>query len=256
MPTWAQLTRPAFRDALRVVRRDDRRLQIGLDPPHRLVLDDQPGLYDTLAHLDRRPPDQLQGLVDRLVTDGWIVDLAGRPRPHAAARSVRLRVDVLLDDAVTRAVVAAGLVRSDRADTHLVVTTGEPRRSVSDALVRDDVTHLWLSVHPTGVRVGPFVDPGRTACLRCLDAHLGDRDPRRATVLRQLEDLPHTRAVDPDPHLVQIGAAWAVRDIVRHLDGQTPTLRSATVTVSRDLEVERRDWLRHAHCGCAWGECA
>jgi hypothetical protein len=25
------------------------------------------------------------------------------------------------------------------------------------------------------------------------------------------------------------------------------------VTVTRDLEVTRREWLRHAHCGCAWG---
>ena len=56
-----------------------------------------------------------------------------------------------------------------------------------------------------------------------------------------------------DPCLLELGGAWAVRDVVRRLDGELPSLRSATVTVTDDLEVTRRDWLRHPHCGCAWG---
>jgi hypothetical protein len=47
--------------------------------------------------------------------------------------------------------------------------------------------------------------------------------------------------------------AWAVRDVVRVLQGQDSALRSATVTVTDALDVSRRDWLRHPHCGCAWG---
>jgi bacteriocin biosynthesis cyclodehydratase domain-containing protein len=134
-----------------------------------------------------------------------------------------------------------------------VVTVDEPRRALSDALVRDDVSHLWVAVVPGAVRLGPFVEPGRSACLRCVDAHLGDLDPRRATVLHQLEDLPSAPTTDPDPCLVQLATAWAVRDVVRVLDGHPSSLRSATVTVTEDLEVTRRDWLRHPHCGCAWG---
>ena len=93
----------------------------------------------------------------------------------------------------------------------------------------------------------------RSACLRCVDAHLGEIDPRRATVLHQLDDLPSAPLVDPDPCLLHLAVAWAVRDIVRILDGSPPSLRSATLTVSEDLDVTRRDWLRHPHCGCAWG---
>jgi hypothetical protein len=85
------------------------------------------------------------------------------------------------------------------------------------------------------------------------DAHLGERDPRRATVLHQLEALPAAPYAGWDPLLVQLASAWAVRDVVRRLDGQCSALRSASVTVSADLEVTRRDWLRHPHCGCAWG---
>jgi hypothetical protein len=252
---WSDLVRPVLRDGLRVVRRDDRHLQVGLDPPDRLVLADRPGLHEALTHLDRRPPTELRDVVDRLVSDGWVVDAArrecggsGRERPPVA-----IAADAWLADRVVRACATAGLTRADDARTHLVVTVGEPRRSVSDSLVRDDLSHLWVAVLPHAVRLGPFVEPGRTACLRCVDAHLGDVDPRRATVLHQLEALPSAPETDPDPCLVQLAAAWAARDLARVLDGCPPALRSATVTVTEDLEVARRDWLRHPHCGCAWG---
>jgi hypothetical protein len=217
------------------------------------VLRDRPGLHETLTHLDRRPPDALRGLVDQLVAGGWVVDAASRGRPGTSRAAMSLDTDRLLEDSALRTIAASGLVLSPDAHTRLVVTLGEPRRSVSDALVRDDIAHLWLAVLPRTVRIGPFVEPGRTACLRCVDAHLGDRDPRRATVLHQLEQLPCLPERDPDPCLAQLGVAWAVRDVVRLLDGLVPALRSASVTITADLEVTHTDWLRHPHCGCAWG---
>lgn len=259
--TWAELARPVLRPGLHVVRRDDRHLQIGLDAPDRLVLDDVPGLHDTLTHLDRRPCPELGPVVDRLVADGWVVEgraaRAAMPRPERPA--VALSVSPTLEAPVTRACAVAGLTCTtgraggEAAAVHLVATLGEPRRSLGDGLVRDDVPHLWVAVLPDAVRLGPFVEPGRSACLRCVDAHLGDVDPRRATVLHQLDELPAPLQPDPDPSLLQLGLSWAVRDVVRRLDGQPPALRSATVTVTDDLEVTRRDWLRHPHCGCAWG---
>jgi hypothetical protein len=195
-------------------------------------------------------------VVDRLVEDGWIVDAArrdARARGQGRVRAIAVDADVMVLEQVTRACAAAGLARATEASTWLVVTIGEPRRTTSDKLVRDDISHLWVAVLPHAVRLGPFVEPGRSACLRCLDAHLGDVDPRRATVLHQLEDLPPAPEADPEPCLVQLACAWAARDLARTLDGGPSSLRSATVTVTDDLEVTRRDWLRHAHCGCAWG---
>ncbi len=250
---WRDLVRPVLRDGLRVVRRDDRHLQIGLDPPHRLVLDDRPGLHHALTHLDRTFPAELTDDLEQLVRDGWVVDAARsahRPPPHPP---VAIEADATIADRVVRACAAAGLARAESGCLRLVATVDEPRRSVSDALVRDDVTHLWVAVLPGAVRLGPFVEPGRSACLRCVDAHLGDVDPRRATVLHQLEDLPPAPVTEPDPCLVQLAVAWAVRDVVRVLDGRPSSLRSATVSITEDLEVTRRDWLRHPHCGCAWG---
>jgi hypothetical protein len=248
---WDDLVRPALRDGLHVVRRDDRHLQVGLDPPDRLVLDDRPGLQQTLTHLDRRPPVLLRPLVDGLVRDGWVVDAARRET--VARPPIAVTVDPMVADRVLAACAAAGLTRATDAPVQLVVTVGEPRRTVSDALVRHDLAHLWVAVLPHAVRIGPYVEPGRTSCLRCVDAHLGDVDLRRATVLHQLEERPVVPITDPNPCLVQLAAAWAVRDVARALDGLPSALRSATVTVTEDLQVSRRDWLRHPHCGCAWG---
>jgi hypothetical protein len=254
---WAALARPVLRPGLHVVRRDDTHLQVGLDPPDRLVLRDLPGLYDALTGSQRRPGPAVREVLDRLVADGWIVDAGGEGRAARAQAARRppatLVADPLLADHLTRACATAGLRLAEDTGTRLVATVGEPRRALSDRLVRDDVAHLWLTVLPEAVRIGPFVEPGRTACLRCVDAHLGDRDARRATVLHQLEELPAAPYGGWDPLLVQLAAAWAVRDVVRRLDGRPPALRSASVTVSTDLEITRRDWLRHPHCGCAWG---
>jgi hypothetical protein len=259
VPTaWSDLSRPVLRDGLRVVRRDDQHLQIGLDAPQRLVLADLPGLHEALTHLHRPPPAPLTDVVDNLVTDGWVVDAAASA-PGREPSPVDLTVDAPLADQVVRSCAAAGLTirpvgRSETASApRLVVTRGEPARSLSDTLVRDDVPHLWLAVLADRVRVGPFVEPGRTPCLRCLDAHLGDVDPRRATVLHQLDELPPPTGVDPDPCLAQLGISWAVRDVVRFHQGATPALRATTITITADLEFTPRPWLRHPHCGCAWG---
>jgi len=253
---WATLARPALRGGLHVVRRDDRHLQIGVDEPDRLVLRDRPGLLEALTHLDHPPPDGVRDVVDRLVADAWVVDLAAeaQARRNAAARRapVTLSVDPLLEDAVSRACRTAAVRVADGAALRLVITLGEPARSLSDDLMRDDVPHLWVAVQPSRVRLGPFVEPGRSACLRCVDAHLGERDPRRATVVHQLGDRPPSYAV-VDPGLFSLAAAWAVGDVRRRLDGHDSSLRSATVTITDTLELSRREWLRHPHCGCAWG---
>ncbi len=53
-----------------------------------------------------------------------------------------------------------------------------------DRLVQADRPHLLVTAVAGRVRVGPCVVPGLTACLRCVDAHLADRDPRHPLVRR------------------------------------------------------------------------
>jgi hypothetical protein len=257
---YGALTRPVLRSGLRVVRRDDDHLQIGLDAPDRVVLRDQPGLLEALTSPVHRPEAALRPVLDRLVAEGWLVEAGAdeaAARVRAASRPpVALVADAPVVEAVSTACRTAGLrVSTDPGPhtVHLVVSLGEPARTVSDALVRDDRPHVFVAVQPRAVRLGPFVDPGRTPCLRCVDAHLGERDPRRATVLHQLEQAGPPPVDGWDRSLAQLACAWAVRDVVRRLDGEVPALQAATVTVGEDLQVTRHAWLRHPHCGCAWG---
>ncbi|WP_191908035.1 TOMM precursor leader peptide-binding protein [Nocardioides cynanchi] len=246
------MARPVLRPGLHVVRRDDEHLQIGLDEPDRLVLRDRPGLLDALRALPRLPADpSLLATVESLAREGWLVD-DGRTSADTAP-PLALTVDAPLLDAVARAGRVAGVGFADSAGLRLVATVGEPRREVSDALMRGDVPHLWLAAFPERVRVGPLVEPGRSACLRCLDAHLGERDPRRATVLHQLGERPPGSETAYDAALALAGAGLALRALAGHLAGRPSGLRSTTLTVGSDLAVSSRVWLRHPHCGCAWG---
>ena len=90
------------------------------------------------------------------------------------------------------------------------------------------------------VRVGPFVVPGATACLRCLDAHLGERTPGGRWCCTSTP-RPGRRGVgvpDPVPHdLLDLALAWAVRDLVGVVDGRRPPTWSATVQVDPALDA-------------------
>ncbi|MGO4255440.1 hypothetical protein, partial [Marmoricola sp. RAF53] len=140
-------------------------------------------------------------------------------------------------------------------DAALVLSVGEPERELTDLLVHGSVPHLVLRLLEGTVVVGPLVVPGRTACLRCVDAHRADEDP-----LHPLLVATHHRAVrhdgvaEPgDAARVALGVAWAVRDLVTHLDGGRAACWSATVRIPVDLaalQVVR--WLRHPACSCIW----
>jgi hypothetical protein len=95
------------------------------------------------------------------------------------------------------------------------------------------------------------VAPGLTACLRCVDAHHCDADPRHAMIVEQHPPEPGEPC---DPVLMHLALAWAVRDVVTYVEGQSPATWSASVTVDAGLAIERRDWTRHPRCGCSWGD--
>jgi hypothetical protein len=163
---------------------------------------------------------------------------------------------------------AVGLLRSSgvgrvhesddtAAEVALLVSAGEPDRDLLDGPLTTGQPHLLVVAAEGEVRVGPFVVPGMTACLRCVDAHLDEGDGRRAVVLRQHCTAPPDTLALPapsDPALVTMGLGWAVRDAVTFLDGGRPSTWSATVRLEPDLALTRRLWRRHPHCGCCWDE--
>lgn len=255
--------RPILRPGLHVVRRDDGHLQIGVDPPHRLVVPDVPDVRRMLADLvagslpGPRTDSARRALVD-LVDAGLVVDGAADPRPARAATAVRVDAPARLGDPVRRLLEASGcpIARPPVGPAvTLLLVEGEVRREAVDELVRSEIPHLVVTTGVEGFRIGPFVVPGTTACLRCVDAHLGELDPRRAVVLEQLANLrPSEPTWRRDPALLAVVAAWVARDVVRFADGLEPSTWSATVDIGASALPHHRAWLRHPHCGCAWGD--
>ena len=146
------------------------------------------------------------------------------------------------------------------ADVVLVAGVGEPDRDLLDPYVRDGVPHLVVRLTEGDAVVGPFVVPGRTACLRCVDAHHAVADPRWPLLVAQqaarTSRLRDDAVPEPvDPALAHLALAWAARDLFSHAAGRLPASWSATIRLPPDLaEAEAVAWLRHPECGCWWNE--
>jgi hypothetical protein len=244
-----------LRPGLHVVRRDDHHLQVGIDPPWRAVLPDEPEVQRLLEDLAAgRPPAPTGPASHRallaLERAGMLIEADPPPGTPAARVSVHGPAEPAAEAA--RLLQAAGLsVGTTGADVALLIARGELCRGDVDAHVRDGRPHLMLARTARGHVLGPFVVPGETACLRCVDAHLGEHDPRRAVVVEQVTGL-ETGVVDPV--LESLATAWAVRDLLTYAAGGCPSTWSATVTLGPDLEPRRTRWARHPHCGCSWAD--
>lgn len=283
---------PMLRPGVRAVRSDDHHLRVGLGP-EAVMLPDRPATRDLVARLaDGRAvvawDDATLPLGRRLGDAGLLVDgaafwrAAREGRRSGLARQVvadafaaggeptarlarRLGTWVALDlpdgwrAPVTDLLAASGVTTFPAAEeplpsARLVARLGEPRRDELDPLVRSGEPHLLMRVVEGRVTVGPFVDAGRTACCRCVDAHLSERDPRRPIVVEQYADPSGVRIVpEPvSPTLLAVGWALAAHDLVAHAEGREPATWSATITLDRDLTLERTRWSRHPCCGCGW----
>ncbi|HEY9564263.1 MAG TPA: hypothetical protein VIR30_10885, partial [Nocardioides sp.] len=171
------------------------------------------------------------------------VEVSHRGLPRAAQR-----LSQLLDDA------GVDLDRQPLLAVHL--SRGEPERERFDDWIRDDLPHVVLVCSEGTVTAGPFVVPGQTACVRCVDAHHTDRDPRRALIVAQYAAATDARDGLPEPihhDLVEMAVLWLARDIVNWIDGRAPRTWSTSIDFDADLELPLTEWRQHPSCGCAWG---
>ena len=184
--------RLVLRPGLRVFRRDDTRLQVGIDDP-RVVLPDTDGVRALLRDLDRGDslgsvtPDAGLALA-RLVDAEMVVERDDLIAAHDDRQSHRLVVlaahgpsarerlaaratcTVLVDSPAPWRSVAGerlascGLATAAadvRPTVSLQIGVGEPPRSRMDVLVRGDRPHLVVTLFADRARLGPFVVPGR-----------------------------------------------------------------------------------------------
>lgn len=269
--------RPALRPGLAVARHDATHLQVGLDPPHRVVVPDLPEvrrLLDAVAAGEPLPEldPTTWTTLHALSRADALVEAGGSGRAAQAARAqfgrsagTRLaargaaQVGVLGPREVVESaerLLRQGGVRvagsDDLADAWLVASSGEVPRAALDDLVREGTPHLLLRGALGSPVLGPFVVPGLTACLRCVDAHLAETDPRRALVVEQVATPPGAEGPPSDPTLLAIAVGWAVRDLLRFVEDDRPSTWSATHLIGPTEAPVTRQWSRHPHCGCAW----
>lgn len=114
--------------------------------------------------------------------------------------------------------------------------------------LRRDIAHLPVVLGDEAVRLGPVVEPGRTACLHCLDLHRRDDDHAWPAIASQLWG----RRSSLDTGLL---ASEVTAQVMRLVDARlagTPT-ESATSTSIDAATGSRttRVWTVHPECGCA-----
>ena len=284
--------RPVLHPGVLVTRRDDAHLQIGLDPALAVVAPDVPETRALLSSMAEGAAPRLTPAVARLSAEllagGLVIDgddlfadlPASRLGSHSVAaayahaglggrelltrRSTRpVAVEVSgplpeIGDLAERLLGLSGVPVVGTPYAVLVIAVGEFDRTRTDALTHSDTPHLLVQLAENVIRLGPFVVPGVTACLRCVDAHLGDTDPRRALIVEQYARAAVHRAdgvpepVDPAVATAVIG--WAVRDLVSFVDDEVPATWSAGLRFGPGMRNETTEWSRHQSCGCAWAD--
>jgi len=284
------MKKPVLAPGLRVLQRSRGELQVGLGPDHRVLLADTEPVRRTLDHLlrgeavpdDPQSREVLDALAPAIVDGSGLVapdiaagdvaavalrDPSGYPERLAARRDATVSVTGTLGAVDPRPLLTAAGLRCDDRRTGprsasapsvaLALSLGEIDRAELDAWLRGRVPHLVLRLVEGHALVGPFVVPGRTACLRCIDAHRTIEDPRTPTLAArhaQARDDRLDGVAEPvDTALATLAVAWAVRDLVTHVDAERPSTWSATVQLAPGLEsVTQTEWLRHPACGCSW----
>lgn len=154
-----------------------------------------------------------------------------------------------------------GLTASESrpGDPIVLAGVGEPRRELLDPAMRDSTPYLLVRIVEGSATVGPFVVPGRTACIRCLDAHQTSADPAWPLLVEQYassggRDRPDGSPEPVDSLVTALALAWAARDLVSFAEGRRPSSWSTTIRFDPHLaSLEHQTWLRHPACGCAWG---
>ena len=138
------------------------------------------------------------------------------------------------------------------ADVVVLAHDAEPERDSADTVMRTGLPHLWVGVRELVGVVGPFVSPGSSACLRCLDAARTDLDPAWPALV---DSATRRRGRVPacDPVLAALMAAWAVQEVALWAGGQRVQTRDCTIEVPQGMgRVHTERYEPHPSCGCGW----
>lgn len=253
------LTRP-----LCVLWRTDDDLQLGLDADESVVLPDVPPGTDAALRALRTPRTRLEvarmvpmlprHTLDRVLTTlvgAGLLAPVGPPRPIPVTVLGSGPLAGAVADLLERegAQVRAGVrVPADPGVVVVCGATAEPDRVLTRDLTAAELAHLVVRAEPERAVVGPFVVPGRTACVGCTDLVRRDLDDGWPHLLAQLCRSEHI----PAPRQAAWAAALASAQLHAWHAGRTPESVGATHELDAHTgTVGARRWPRHPDCGCA-----
>lgn len=138
-----------------------------------------------------------------------------------------------------------------QVDLVILCGDGPPAPSLAAELTAAGIPHLAVRAGLISAVVGPFVLPGRSACLMCATRQRTDVDVGWPTFQAGLRREP----IVPPARLVCAAAALAISDALDQLDGATvPSTLGGTVEWTLgQLGPRRRSWSMHPECGCRRG---
>lgn len=143
-----------------------------------------------------------------------------------------------------------------RPGPDLVVLAPARGRALDTArwLLSRDVTHLPVVARDSEVVLGPLVLPGRSPCLDCLELYRLGADPTWSQVAAVWDGAaPEPSVILPPPTpVLRAAAALAALCVQALARRDLPATIAATLEVSQDAAVARREWTRHPACGCRW----
>jgi bacteriocin biosynthesis cyclodehydratase domain-containing protein len=134
----------------------------------------------------------------------------------------------------------------------LAVIVGQAGLELPAGLMSDRTPHLNAYASEAIGVVGPFVLPGRTACLRCLDHARTDRDPAWPVILAQLAGRQPVPLACDAPLSAAV-AAQAAFQALAFIDGAAVPGAVTNGTLELVLPAwqwRRRTWSPHPACGC------
>jgi bacteriocin biosynthesis cyclodehydratase domain-containing protein len=178
---------------------------------------------------------------------GAVIGDAGSTRAQAAHAAIHRVSEITRTTALTPA---------QRYDVVVLASGDAPEMAAINELVRSGVPHLRVTVREATAVVGPFVLPGSTSCLRCLELHRSDRDAAWPVIAAQLAAASSRTGIEAcDIALATLAASIAALQVLAFVDGGDPATRNGTLEIALpDWRVRRRSWRAHPLCGCCWAD--
>ena len=159
------------------------------------------------------------------------------------------RLVTLLADAGVTVLVAHSVTAAELAECELAVVVAhfvvEPE--LLGTWLRRDVPHLPVVLGDSSAAIGPFVEPGRSACLYCLQLHARDADAAWPAIASQLWGR---RSPADTELLASEGAAIAARDVLARLAGGVGVRSTQLAIDAQSGAQSQRSFEVHPQCGC------